>query len=53
MYYSKAIINNIKVKLNKEGMKLPERAEMLMSLDYNPDLDTTSELEPYGINMYQ
>ena len=34
--YVKAIINNIKVRLTNEGMKLPARAETPMSLDYKP-----------------
>ena len=53
MYYIKAIIKNIEVRLTKEGMKLPSRAEMPMSSDYKPDLDATSELDTDGITMYQ
>ena len=53
MYYIKAIIKNIEVRLTKEGMKLPSRAETPMSSDYKPDLDATSELDTDGITMYQ
>ena len=52
-YYVKVIINNIEVRLKKEGTKLPERAETPMSFDYNPGLDATAELESCGITMYQ
>ena len=53
MDYIKAIIKNIEVRLTKEGMKLPSRAETPMSSDYKPDLDATSELDTDGITMYQ
>ena len=42
--YVKAIINDIKVRLNKEVMKLPSQSETPMSPDYKPKLDATTGL---------
>ena len=53
MDHVRAIHNNIKVRLTKEGMKLPAQAEMPMSLDYKPKLDGAAEFEPHGITVYQ
>ena len=51
--YVKGIINNVEVIKVKEGMRLPRQAETSMSSDYTPELDATTELESYGITMYQ
>ena len=42
--YVKVIINNVKVIMVKEGMRLPRRSETPMSSDYTPELDATTEL---------
>ena len=34
-------------------MRLPRRAKTPMSSDYTPEIDSTTELESYGITMYQ
>ena len=44
---------NINVRLTKEGTELPAQAEMHMPLDYQPELDTSAELDQDGITMYQ
>ena len=41
----KANINNIKVILTKEGIKLPVQAETPMSLDFKTKFDATTKLE--------
>ena len=51
--YVKGIIQNIELRMVKEGMRLPRRSETPMSYDYTPELDATIELELDGINMYQ
>ena len=45
--YVKVIINNIELRMVREGMRLPRRAETPMSYDYTPELDATIELESY------
>ena len=51
--YVKGIIKNVEVRMVKEGMRLPRRAETPMSFYYTPELNATIELESYGIAMYQ
>ena len=51
--YVKVIIKNVEVRMVKEGMRLPRRAEIPMSSDYKPEIDATTKLESYGITMYQ
>ena len=51
--YVKGIINNVEVRMVKEGMILPRRAETPMSSDYSPELDAPTEFKSDGITMYQ
>ena len=51
--YVKSIIKNVKVRIVKEGMRLPRQSETHMSSDYTPELDANTELESDGITMYQ
>ena len=51
--YVKGIIKNVEVRMVKEGTRLPRRSETPMSSDYIPKLDANTELESYGITMYQ
>ena len=51
--YVKGIIKNVEVRMVKEGIRLPRRAETPMSSYYTPELDATTELESDGITMYQ
>ena len=51
--YVEVIIKNVEVRMVKEGMILPRRAETPMSYDYTPKLDASTELKSDGITMYQ
>ena len=51
--YVNGIIKNVEFRIVKEGMRLPRRSETPMSSDYTPELDANTELESYGITMYQ
>ena len=42
--YVKGIIKNVELRMIKEGMRLPRRAETPMSYDYTSELDATNEL---------
>ena len=49
--YVKVIIKNVEVRMVKEGIRLPRRAETPMSSYYTPELDATTELESDGITI--
>ena len=51
--YVKGIIKNVKVRMVKEGMRLPILAKTPTSFDCTTELDATTELESDGITMYQ
>ena len=51
--YLKAAIQEIEVKLKKEGTQLPKKTKVPMSTSYRPELDSTEELEPDEITYYQ
>ena len=51
--YVKGSIKNVKVRMVKEVMRSPRRAETPMYSDYTPEIDATTELESDSITMYQ
>ena len=51
--YVKGIINNIEVRMVKEGIILPRRSEITVYSDYTPELYATTELKSDVITMYK
>ena len=51
--YLKAAIENVEKALEKQGKKLPSKCSTPMTCSYHPSEDTSAELEPEGIQVYQ
>ena len=51
--YVKSVVNKPEERINKQGMKLPDRETTPMLSDYRPDLDATVELDSNDITMFQ
>ena len=51
--YIKSAVENIETQLKKRGDKLPARAVTPMAQGYQPEMDSSPELDTDGITTYQ
>ena len=51
--YCKAAVANVEEALKKEGLRLPSKCTTPLANGYRPEVDTTSELKPDGLQYYQ
>ena len=51
--YCDAFINNVEEHLASKGLRLPSKCKTPFTSGYKPEIDTTGELKPDGVQWYQ